>query len=130
MKNTILASIVAILCTVALCVTYAVSNPAKADTKAVADDSYISEEEAAEYIGVNTTVMELMREQLKVFEGAYMSYTYTNDAGEEETTLVYNKDALDEIMADLMKDDSKNTLNFKYIQQAIEQQEAATTVAE
>ena len=45
MKNTVIASIVAVLCTAAICVTYAVKSPAnKKETSAVAADySFFSE---------------------------------------------------------------------------------------
>ena len=54
MKNTVIASIVAVLCTAAICVTYAVKSPANVkETSAVsADTTYMTEAEAAEYIGV------------------------------------------------------------------------------
>ena len=49
MKNTVIASIVAVLCTAAICVTYAVKSPVnKKETSAVAaDTTYMTEEEAA-----------------------------------------------------------------------------------
>ncbi len=110
MKNTIITSIVAILCVVALCVTYAVCTP-KNET-AVAD--YMTETEAAEYIGVTDEVMVMVREKLGLFKGAYMSYTYTDTSGKEVTDIVYSKAALDEAVEKMM--DEHGALNFKYVQ--------------
>ncbi len=117
MKNTIIASIVAVLCTAAICVTYAVKSPANVkETSAVATDTtYMTEAEAAEYIGVTDDVMKMMREKLKSFEGAYVSYYYTNAEGKEVNDIVYNKAALDKAVEKIMKD--QGALNFKYIQE-------------
>ena len=113
MKNTLISCIVAILCTIAICVTYAVSTPKKAETAEVNSD-YVSESEAAEYIGVTEEIMKIMREKLKYFDGAYMTYMYTDDKGEEVTVVVYNRPALDKVLSKLMGE--KNILNFKYLQ--------------
>jgi hypothetical protein len=117
MKNTVIASIVAVLCTAAICVTYAVKSPANVkETSAVAaDTTYMTEAEAAEYIGVTDDVMKMMREKLKSFEGAYVSYYYTNAEGKEVNDIVYNKAALDKAVEKIMKD--QGALNFKYIQE-------------
>lgn len=117
MKNTVIASIVAVLCTAAICVTYAVKSPANVkETSAVATDTtYLTEAEAAEYIGVTDDVMKMMREKLKSFEGAYVSYYYTNAEGKEVNDIVYNKAALDKAVEKIMKD--QGALNFKYIQE-------------
>ncbi len=112
MKNTIVSSIVAILCVVALCVTYAVCTPKSESASVVAD--YMTEAEAAEYIGVTDEVMLMVREKLGLFKGAYMSYTYTDTNGKEVTDIVYNKEALDEVVQKMM--DDHGALNFKYIQ--------------
>lgn len=116
MKNTVIASIVAVLCTAAICVTYAVKSPVnKKETSAVvADTTYMSEAEAADYIGVTDEVMKMMRENLKSFEGAYISYYYTDAEGKEVNDIVYNKAALDKAVEKIMKD--QGALNFKYIQ--------------
>ena len=115
MKNTVIASIVAVLCTAAICVTYAVKSPSNVkETSAVAaDTTYMTEAEAAEYIGVTDDVMKMMRE--KSFEGAYVSYYYTNAEGKEVNDIVYNKAALDKAVEKIMKD--QGALNFKYIQE-------------
>lgn len=117
MKNTVIASIVAVLCTAAICVTYAVKSPSNVkETSAVASDTtYMTEDEAAEYIGVTDDVMKMMREKLKSFEGAYVSYYYTNAEGKEVNDIVYNKAALDKAVEKIMKD--QGALNFKYIQE-------------
>lgn len=114
MKKTIISCVVAVICTAALCITYAVSTPDKDNSK-VDGSAYFTEQEAAEYIGVTDEIMVLMREKLKVFEGAYMSYTYVDEKGDDVNILVYNKDALDDVIEGLMKD--QNKYNFKYIQE-------------
>lgn len=115
MKNTIIASIVAILCTAAICTTYAVKSPAKkADSAFSSDTTYMTEAEAADYIGVTDEVMKMMRENLKSFEGAYVSYYYTNADGKEVNDIVYNKAALDKAVQKIMSE--QGSLNFKYIQ--------------
>lgn len=118
MKNTIIASIVAVLCTAAICVTYAVKSPAnKKEVSAVAaDTTYMTEAEAADYIGVTDEVMKMMREKLKSFEGAYVSYYYTDVEGKEVNDIVYNKAALDKAVSKIMTE--QGALNFKYIQEA------------
>ena len=116
MKNTIIASIVAILCTAAICTTYAVKSPAKkADSAVSSDTTYMTEAEAADYIGVTDEVMKMMRENLKSFEGAYVSYYYTNADGKEVNDIVYNKAALDKAVQMIMSE--QGSLNFKYIQE-------------
>lgn len=116
MKNTIIASIVAILCTAAVCVTLAVKAPSQSEAAADKDNTYMTETEAAEYIGVTEEVMQLMRNNLKSFEGAYISYYYTDNNGNEVNDIVYNKDALDDAVEKIMKE--QGALNFKYIQEA------------
>ena len=128
MKNTVIASIVAVLCTAEICVTYAVKSPANVkETSAVAaDTTYMTEAEAAEYIGVTDDVMKMMREKLKSFEGAYVSYYYTNAEGKEVNDIVYNKAALDKAVEKIMKD--QGALNFKYIQEVTTNE--ATSISE
>lgn len=126
MKNTLIASVVAVLCTIALCITLGAKLP-KAETKSEADSKYITEEEAIEYLGINKEIMTLMRDKLKSFEGAYMSYTYVDDKGEEVSFIVYDKEALDVAMDKTMKEHNK--LNFKYIQEAVKAQAEADAKA-
>ena len=119
MKNTIISCIVAILCVVALCATYAGCTPAtQSEAAAVAVDEYLTEEEAAEYIGVTDEVMTMMREKLGFFKGAYMTYIYLDANGNEVTDIVYNKTELDKAVKTLMAD--KNALSFKFLQEKTE----------
>ncbi|MBQ8574776.1 MAG: hypothetical protein IJ447_01860 [Clostridia bacterium] len=111
MKNTVISCIVAILCVVALCVTYAVCTPS---TQPAEFADYLTEEEAADYIGVSDEVMVMIREKLGLFKGAFMTYTYTDASGKEVTDIVYNKAALDEAVEKMMSEHSG--LNFKYLQ--------------
>lgn len=118
MKKTIIASIVAVLCTAAICITYAVKTPSQAQTSAASQNkAYMTEAEAAEYIGVNEDVIVMLRRDLKQLEGSYVSYYYTDANGDEVNSIVYNKDALDEVMEKIMDDANGNTYNFKYLQQ-------------
>ena len=114
MKNKIISCIVAVICTAAICITYAVCTP-KADKADVRYGDYITEAEAAEYLGVTEEIMQIMRERLKYLEGSYIKYTYVNDKGEDEVILVYNKDKLDAKFAEIASKSS--TLNFKYFQE-------------
>ncbi len=129
MKNTIISSVVAIVCVAALCITYAVAgkntntadsavnaqtNPA-AVSAAAANDDYMTEDEAAAYIGVPTDIMQMMREKLGYFKGAYMSYIYLDADGKEVKSIVYNKDALNDAVAKLSKD--TGALSFKFLQE-------------
>ena len=75
----------------------------------------MTESEAAEYIGVTDEVMKMMRENLKKFEGAYVSYYYTNADGKEVNDIVYNKAALDKAVEKIMSE--QGALNFKYLQE-------------
>lgn len=116
MKNTIIASIVAIICTVSICVTYAAKSPSnKKDTSAYSS-AYMTETEAAEYIGVDEEIMKIMRVNLKSFDGAFVTYYYTDSKGNEVENVVYQKDALDKAVEKIMKD--QGALNFKYLQEA------------
>lgn len=113
MKNTIISSVVAILCVVALCVTYAVCTPATQNEKVF--DDYLTEEEAADYIGVTDEVMVMMRSKLGVFKGAFMTYIYTDANGNEVTDIVYNKEALDKAVEKATAE--YGAFNFKYLQE-------------
>lgn len=127
--NTIVSSAVAVACVAALCITYAVSGKkpaeAAADTNVTAspaavsaaatNDEYMTEAEAAAYIGVPADVMKLMREKLGYFKGAYMNYIYLDSEGKEVKSIVYNKEALDDAVAKLSKD--VGALSFKFLQE-------------
>lgn len=128
MKNTIIASIVAILCTLAICITYGVCTPKTEEKAAVEYGQYLTETEAADYLGVTEEIMQIMRERLKYLDGAYIKYTYVDDNNEEVDLLVYNKDKLDAKIAEVSAKSS--TLNFKYIQdKALEKAAENTTAA-
>lgn len=116
MKNTIISCVVAILCVVALCITYAACTPKADDTSAVAVAyaDYLSEEEAAEYIGVSAEIMQMMRVKLGYFKGAYMNYIYLED-GKQVESVVYNKEALNEAVEKLSKE--VGALSFKFLQE-------------
>ncbi|MBQ5592773.1 MAG: hypothetical protein IIU80_07485 [Clostridia bacterium] len=114
MKNTIISCIVAILCVVALCVTYASCTPATEADTAVAD--YLTEAEAADYIGVTDEVMVMMRSKLGLFKGAYMTYMYLDANGKEVTDIVYKKEALNEALDKIMEE--HGAYNFKFLQEA------------
>lgn len=113
MKNTLISCIVAIVCVVALCVTYAVCTPATQNNKVF--DDYLTEEEAADYIGVTDEVIVMMRSKLGVFKGAFMTYIYTDASGNEVTDIVYNKEALDKAVEKIMSE--HGAFNFKYLQE-------------
>lgn len=119
MKNTILASIVAIICTAAICITCVMTFNAskKVDNSLTpaAQAEYLSEADAAEYIGVTDEVMEMLRKDLKYFEGSYMTYSYNDADGNLQTDVVYRKSSLDEAVKKYM--DKTGALNFKYIQE-------------
>lgn len=116
MKNTILASIIAVICTAAICITGVSVSKNVLDSKDSDVSAYMTEEEAMEYIGVNATVFELLKDDLKFFEGAYAEYTYVDANSKEATITVYNKEKLDEAVSKFMTENSK--LNFKFIQEA------------
>lgn len=122
MKNTIIASVVAILCTIAICVTYGVCTPKKADNAVVEYGQYISEKEAAEYLGVTEEIMQILREKLKYLEGSYIKYMYVDDNNEDVELLVYNKDKLDAKMAEVSA--KTGNLNCKYFQELATKEEA------
>lgn len=122
MKNTIIGAIVAVLCTAAICVTYAVKAPTKNDSVSVADGkAYMTEVEAADYLGVSEEIMQMLREDLKKLEGSYVSYYYTDAKGNEVNSIVYNKEALDDVMKEIMSSEKENSFNFKYLQQIKEE---------
>ena len=129
MKNSILASVVAIICTAAICVTaFLCVNNYKKDSAAVATGEYITESEAADYLGITEKHLKIMRENLKYLEGSYIVFTHTNDKGEDVTECVYSKTELKEAVSKLMSDSATNKINFKYIEQALD--DAAAKEAE
>lgn len=120
MKNTIIYSIVAIICVAALCITYAVTGKnvyagASSESAIVANNDYMTEAEAAEYIGVPENIMQMMREKLGYFKGAYMNYIYLDEEGKEVKSIIYNKDELDAAVTKLGKE--TGALSFKFLQE-------------
>lgn len=128
MTKTIIKSAVAVVCTAALCVTYASSNAdkkvkpdTKADTAVIEtvdpDTAYISEAEAAKYIGITETALKTIREKIPQYvKGSYMTYTYFNEKNEEVTAVVYSKKALDGVIEKLMNSND-NYINLRYVQE-------------
>ncbi len=122
MKNTIISSVVAVICVAALCLTYAfvgrndaAAEPAETIAAVAENNDYLTEEEAAAYIGVPTDIMQMMREKLGYFKGAYMHYMYLDAEGNEVKSVVYNKDALNDAVAKLSKE--TGALSFKFLQE-------------
>ncbi len=117
MVKTIIKCAVAILCTVAICVTIFVCTGKSGDTT----PDFMTEAQAAEYLGVSAERLEIMRKNLKYLEGAYVAYSY-EDNGEVVTVYMYSKQALNDTMAELMDSEGKKNINFKYIEQIIKDQ--------
>lgn len=132
--NTIVSSVVAVVCAAALCVTYAtVGKKAAAPEATTAADQavtvspeavaaaansgeYMTEAEAAAFIGVPEDVMVLMRDKLGYFKGAYMTYIYLDANNKEVKSIVYNKAALNSEVAKLTKE--TGALSFKFLQES------------
>lgn len=120
MKKTIITSIVSILCTVALCVTIFVCVGNNNTDNNYGD--YMTESQAAEYLGISESRLAIMRKNLKYLEGAYITYSYVED-GQDVIIYMYSKDALNDTMAKLMADDTKQSINFKYLEEILAEQE-------
>lgn len=118
MKKTIIKSIVSVLCSVAICVTIFVCT---SNSKVEQYPDYMTESQAAEYLNISEDRLVIMRKNLKYLEGAYVSYSYETD-GNTETIYMYSKQALNDTMADLMAESSKKNINFKYIEQILNEQ--------
>lgn len=126
----IITPAVSLVCTAAICITGAtcVSKVVNKDKKdgnvsisAQSEDAYMTEAEAAAYLGIDEARMTIMRKNLKYLEGTYIDYSFKGEDGEITEVVMYQKAKLDSVMADLMKD--KNTINFKYIEEALEKAE-------
>lgn len=117
MVKTIIKCAVAVLCTVAICVTIFVCTGKSGETA----PDYMTETQAAEYLGVSAERLEIMRKNLKYLEGAYVSYSYEEN-GEVVTVYMYSKQALNDTMAELMDNEGRKNINFKYIEQIIKDQ--------
>ena len=117
MVKTIIKCVVAILCTIAICVTVFLCTGKSTETA----PDYMTEAQAAEYLGVSAERLEIMRKNLKYLEGAYVSYSYEEN-GEVVTVYMYSKQALNDTMAELMDSEAKKNINFKYIEQILNDQ--------
>lgn len=122
----IITPAVSLVCTAAICITGAacVSKVVNKDKKddgvsisAQSEDAYLTEAEAASYLGIDEARLSIMRKNLKYLEGTYIEYSFKGDDGEMTDVVMYQKAKLDSVMVELMKD--KNTINFKYIEEAL-----------
>lgn len=122
MTKTIIHAIVSILCTAAICITavVCVNNYKKDNASAVASSDYITEAQAADYLGISESRLVILRQNLKYLEGSYIVYAYTNDKGEDVSVCMYSKTDLKKAVSEIMSDSSKNKINFKYLEEAIE----------
>ncbi len=120
MNKVIIKSIVSIICAAAICVTIFLCS----DNKEANYPDYMSETQAAEYLGIDEARLVIMRKNLKYLEGAYVAYSYEEN-GEMVTVYKYSKQALNDTMAELMATDSKRNINFKYIEEVLKDQEKA-----
>lgn len=128
--DSILTPVVSIVCTAAICITGAVcvnkviKNDAQSNVSisAESEDAYLTEAEAAKYLGLDEARLVILRKNLKKLEGSYMSYTYTEN-DKEVQVIMYQKDKLDKAMQDLMKD--SNSINFKFLEEALAKAEKA-----
>ncbi|MCQ2479879.1 MAG: hypothetical protein MJ120_04485 [Clostridia bacterium] len=126
----IITPAVSLVCTAAICITGAacVSKVVNKDKKdgnvsisAQSEDAYMTEAEAAAYLGIDEARMMIMRKNLKYLEGTYIDYSFRDGKDGMTEVVMYQKAKLDSVMAELMKD--KNTINFKYIEEALEKAE-------
>ncbi len=121
MKKTIIKSIVAILCTIAICVTIGVVFADNSKSEEVYGD-YMTEAQAAEYLGITEERLAIMRVNLDYMDGAFMVYSYVED-GEDVISYMYSKQALNDVMAKLMADNGKRSINFKILEEVLAEQE-------
>lgn len=138
--ESLIKPVVSLVCTAAICITGAacVNKALKNDTapaepvpvaesapavSAENDNAYLTEAEAAKYIGIDAGRMAIMRKNLKMFDGAYMFYSYVGEDGKQVEIVMYQKDKLDSVMEKNMKD--KGSVNFKYLEEALEKAEKA-----
>lgn len=117
MNKVIIKAIVSVLCTVAICVTIFVCT---GNNKEATYPDYMTETQAAEYLGIDEARLVIMRKNLKYLEGAYVSYSYEEN-GETVTVYKYSKEALNDVMAELMATEAKKNINFKYIEQILDE---------
>lgn len=128
MKKTIISAIVSVVCTIAICVTVAVcvnsSKPEATATSPVAigstdDAAYLTEAQAAQYLGLTEARLVMLRKNLKYLEGSYMEYVVPGENGAEVSVVMYSKDGLDKAITKLMSDSKTNYINFKSLEQVL-----------
>ena len=134
MNKTIITSIVSVICTAAICITAflcvgkALKPQPDADAAAIAKSeseapAYMTEAQAAAYLGIEESRLTILRKNLKYLEGSYIVYTYANDSGEEESVCIYSKAQLDKAIVKLMSDSKTSSFNFKYLEEALKEAE-------
>ncbi len=124
MKNTIISCVVAVVCTVAICLTAIFCVNSYKTSTASAKNGFMTESEAAEYLGIDESRLVIIRKNLKYLEGSYMLYSFVNENGEEVSVCMYSKTQLDKVLSKMMDDGKTNSINFKYIEEALKEAEA------
>lgn len=126
MKNSILPSIIAVICTIAICLTafLCVGKFTKEDTAKSNVSDYMTEAEAADYLGIDEARLTILRKNLKYLEGSYIIYSFANESGEEVSVCMYSKSQLNKAVEKLMSDSKTNSVNFKYIEEALKNAES------
>lgn len=121
MTKTIISAVVSVICTAAICITaFLCVNNYKKETAAVSND-YMTEAQAAEYLGISENHLTIMRKNLKYLEGSYIVYSYVDDNDKDVSVCMYSKDELDKAVENLMSKSSSSSINFKYIEDAIKE---------
>ena len=121
MTKTIISAVVSVICTAAICITaFLCVNNYKKETAAVSND-YMTEAQAAEYLGISENHLTIMRKNLKYLEGSYIVYSYVDDNDKDVSVFMYSKDELDKAVEKLMSKSSSSSINFKYIEDAIKE---------
>lgn len=121
MTKTIISAVVSVICTAAICITaFLCVNNYKKETAAVSND-YMTEAQAAEYLGISENHLTIMRKNLKYLEGSYIVYSYVDDNDKDVSVCIYSKDELDKAVEKLMSKSSSSSINFKYIENAIKE---------
>ena len=121
MTKTIISAVVSVICTAAICITaFLCVNNYKKETAAVSND-YMTEAQAAEYLGISENHLTIMRKNLKYLEGSYIVYSYVDDNDKEVSVCMYSKDELDNAVEKLMSKSNSSSINFKYIEDAIKE---------
>ena len=125
MKKTILPAIIAVICTAAICLTafFCVNSVTKKSEVKATDSAYMTEAEAADYLGIDESRLVILRKNLKYLEGSYIVYTYVNESGEDVSVCMYSKAQLNKAMEKLMGDSKTSSINFKYIEEALKEVE-------